>query len=65
MRRAERRKLERDIEEMEQLTGHWHPVPRGKAMRALAMLRHAERADPRPPLWLSLRLWLAGVHDAW
>lgn len=57
--------MKRTRREMERLSGHWHADVRDKADRALWVLDHAERLDPRPRWWLSVRLALAGVRDAW
>lgn len=65
MTRAERRTLTRDRRDMERLLRHPGGVTRQFAAHALRTIDRAEREDPRPPRWLSLRLRLAGVRDAW
>jgi len=65
MRRAERRRLLRDRAEMEQLAQHPAWAVREPALRYLRMTDPIVYDDPQPPFWLSVRLRLAGVRDAW
>lgn len=65
MKRSERRKLDRDRREMTGLLQHPSERARDSAALFVRMADKIEDDDPRPSLWLSVRLRLAGVHDAW
>lgn len=65
MTRTERRKLHRDRREMAKLLQHPSGGVRHNAGQFVGYAEAVEDLDPRPSLWLSLRLRLAGVHDAW
>jgi hypothetical protein len=65
VKRSERRRLRRAVAEMEVLARHPSAAVRDQAERAIVYAALAEQRDPRPSWWLSVRLWLAGVRDAW